>query len=204
MEPLTHAQKELYDWLVEYIRQHQYSPSIRQMMQAMNLRSPAPVQSRLEHLRKKGYINWTEGRARTIRIIHPANLGVPILGAIATDGSVETFTEAVVPLDLTSLFRQPDYFALKVTEASLGALLIAVGDILILQPVADLKTLADGTMVVAKVEEQRTMLKFFYRKSSRILLKSVNGIDAALELPVSQVQVQGALVGVWRGYGREG
>ena len=54
MEPLTEAQQQLYDWLAEYIRQHQYSPSIRQMMQAMNLKSPAPIQSRLEHLRAKG------------------------------------------------------------------------------------------------------------------------------------------------------
>jgi repressor LexA len=51
---LTKAQQELYDWLVDYIREHQHAPSIRQMMQAMNLKSPAPIQSRLEHLRNKG------------------------------------------------------------------------------------------------------------------------------------------------------
>ncbi len=56
MEKLTEAQQELYEWLAEYIRINQYSPSIRQMMQAMNLKSPAPIQSRLEHLRNKGYI----------------------------------------------------------------------------------------------------------------------------------------------------
>ncbi len=54
------------------------SPSIRQMMQAMNLKSPAPIQSRLEHLRTKGYIEWTEGQARTIRILRPVKQGVPI------------------------------------------------------------------------------------------------------------------------------
>ncbi len=51
MESLTQAQQELYEWLAEYIKIHQHSPSIRQMMQAMNLKSPAPIQSRLEHLR---------------------------------------------------------------------------------------------------------------------------------------------------------
>ncbi|MGK7882672.1 MAG: repressor LexA, partial [Crocosphaera sp.] len=61
MEPLTPAQKELYDWLIKYIRENQHSPSIRQMMKAMGLRSPAPVQSRLERLRNKGYIDWIEG-----------------------------------------------------------------------------------------------------------------------------------------------
>ena len=71
MEKLTDAQNELYEWLMGYIKSHQHSPSIRQMMQAMNLKSPAPIQSRLEHLRNKGYIEWSEGKARTIRIIHP-------------------------------------------------------------------------------------------------------------------------------------
>ena len=79
LEPLTEAQRQLYDWLAEYIHLHQHSPSIRQMMAAMNLKSPAPVQSRLEHLRNKGYIVWTEGQARTIRLLHPEPKGVPIL-----------------------------------------------------------------------------------------------------------------------------
>ena len=47
MERLTDPQRELYEWLVEYIRLNQYSPSIRQMMEGMNLKSPAPIQSRL-------------------------------------------------------------------------------------------------------------------------------------------------------------
>ncbi|HBE50174.1 MAG TPA: repressor LexA, partial [Cyanobacteria bacterium UBA11369] len=104
MEPLTEAQQELYDWLVEYIRQHQHAPSIRQMMRAMNLRSPAPVQSRLEHLRSKGYIDWTDGQARTIRILKQTTGGIPVLGAIAAGGLVEPHTDTVERLDFSSLF----------------------------------------------------------------------------------------------------
>ena len=63
-EPLTTAQQEFYDWL-DYIGTHRHSPSIRQMMQAMGLRSPAPIQSRLRHLQQKGWITWQEGQART-------------------------------------------------------------------------------------------------------------------------------------------
>jgi SOS-response transcriptional repressor LexA len=69
-ETLTIAQRELYEWIADYICTHQHPPSIRQMMRAMNLKSPAPVQSRLERLRNKGYIDWTEGKARTIRLVH--------------------------------------------------------------------------------------------------------------------------------------
>jgi len=53
---LTQAQSELYGWIKEYMRDFQHSPSIRQMMQAMGLKSPAPIQSRLKHLQEKGYI----------------------------------------------------------------------------------------------------------------------------------------------------
>ena len=60
-ETLTTAQQELYDWLVDFIGDNHHSPSIRQMMQAMGLRSPAPIQSRLRHLQQKGWIKWQEG-----------------------------------------------------------------------------------------------------------------------------------------------
>ncbi len=69
MEPLTPAQQQLYDYLVAYIGENQQSPSIRQMMQAMDLKSPAPVQARLALLRKKGCIDWEEGKARTVRLL---------------------------------------------------------------------------------------------------------------------------------------
>ena len=51
---LTEAQKELFDWIKNYIKDFRHSPSIRQMMKAMALKSPAPIQSRLKHLQEKG------------------------------------------------------------------------------------------------------------------------------------------------------
>ncbi len=120
MEALTEAQQELYDWLVEYIQNNQYPPSIRQMMKAMGLKSPAPVQSRLEHLRSKGYIEWTEGKARTIRMTREARRGVPILGAIAAGSLVDSFPETDVEyLDLAGLSLKPTYFALRVRGDSM-------------------------------------------------------------------------------------
>ena len=66
---LTDAQNELYKWIKDYMKNFQHSPSIRQMMQAMGLKSPAPIQSRLKHLQEKGYISWQEGKARTMQIV---------------------------------------------------------------------------------------------------------------------------------------
>ena len=50
-------------------------------MQAMGLKSPAPIQSRLKHLQEKGYISWQEGKARTMQIVDELTEGVPIIGS---------------------------------------------------------------------------------------------------------------------------
>jgi repressor LexA len=205
MEPLTEAQQQLYDWLVDYINHHQHSPSIRQMMTAMGLKSPAPVQSRLEHLRNKGYISWTEGQARTIRILNPLPKGVPIRGAIAATSLVETFPDVEVEyLDLSNVMLKPNHFALKVRGHSMVDALIDDGDIVILQPVADPKLLKNGTIVAAHHQGKAT-LKYFERKGSKVILKPGNPnreLYPVTEVPASEVEVQGVLVGVWRGYGK--
>jgi repressor LexA len=200
MERLTEAQQELYDWLVEYIRIHQHSPSIRQMMQAMNLKSPAPIQSRLDHLRTKGYIDWNEGKARTIRILHSTKQGIPILGAIAAGGLIEPFTEAVDHLDFSSISLPPQSYALRVTGDSMIEDLIADGDLVFLRPVPEPDQLKNGTIVAARVDGFGTTLKRFYRQGDRVILKPANPKYNPIEVLAMQVEVQGSLVGVWRGY----
>lgn len=200
MEPLTEAQQQLYDWLVEYINVHQHAPSIRQMMTAMNLKSPAPVQSRLEHLRNKNYIAWTEGQARTIRILNPMPKGVPIRGAIAATSLVETFSDLEVEyLDLSNVLK-PKHFALKVRGHSMIEALIDDGDIVILQPVDDPKSIKNGTIVAAHYQG-KTTLKYFERKGSKVILKPGNpnrDLYPVTEVPGSEVEIQGVLAGVWR------
>lgn len=200
MEPLTTAQKELYDYLVDYINENQYSPSIRQMMMAMKLRSPAPIQSRLERLRNKGYIDWSEGKARTIRILHREKSGVPILGAIAAGGLVEPFIEETEKLDLSNLFRQPNCFALRVIGDSMIEDLIAEGDVAIMRSLAKGEELKNGEIVAARVEGVGTTLKRMYRNEDRVTLKASNPKYSPIEVKADRVQVQGILLGVWRGY----
>jgi repressor LexA len=200
MDSLTEAQQELYDWLVEYIRENQYPPSIRQMMKAMGLKSPAPVQSRLEHLRSKGYIQWTEGKARTIQLTQNAMRGVPIKGVIAAGSLVDVFPDTEVEyLDLAGLSLKPNYFALRVRGDSMVDAMIDDGDIVIIKPVPDPKTLKNGTIVAARVENQTT-LKYFHRKGSKITLEPANKAYQPIDIPASQVEIQGALVHVWRDY----
>jgi len=200
MEPLTHPQRELYEWLVEYIRTQGHSPSIRQMMEAMNLKSPAPVQSRLDHLRTKGYIEWNEGKARTIRILRPTPQGIPVFGTIAAGGLLEPFTDAVEHLDFSDLRLPPETFALRVTGDSMIEDLITDGDLVLMRPVREPDTLKNGTIVAARVDGHGTTLKRFYRRGDRVTLKPANPKYNPIEVSAKSVQVQGALIGVWRHY----
>jgi len=102
---LTDAQNELYAWIKNYMRDFQHSPSIRQMMQAMGLKSPAPIQSRLKHLQEKGFISWQEGKARTMQIVDEIIEGVPIMGSVAAGGLIETYTDVQENLDISDVLE---------------------------------------------------------------------------------------------------
>ncbi|CCQ54160.1 transcriptional repressor LexA [Crocosphaera watsonii] len=200
MEPLTPAQKELYEWLIKYIDENQHAPSIRQMMKAMNLRSPAPVQSRLERLRNKGYIDWIEGKARTLRILHYQSRGIPILGAIAAGGLVEPFVDEQERLDLSHLLHGSSYWGLRVTGDSMIEDLITDGDLAIMRSLDPDETLKKGEIVAARVEGVGTTLKRYYQEGEMVMLKPSNLNYQPIELNANQIQVQGILIGVWRGY----
>ena len=114
MDALTPAQQELYDWLVDHINQNHYSPSIREMMRAMGLQSPAPIQARLERMRDKGYVTWIEGKARTIKPLKLKKPGIAIKGTIAAGGLVEPFTDEQTTLELPHIFDPNSYYALRI------------------------------------------------------------------------------------------
>jgi repressor LexA len=198
MESLTPAQKELYDWLVEYIKSTQYAPSIRQMMKAMSLRSPAPVQSRLERLRNKGYIDWTDGKARTIRILHQPDKGLSIEGEIAAGGLVEPFSDEKSRLDLSDLFSQADCYVLRVVGDSMIEDLINEGDYAIMRSLTANEDVKNGDIVAARVSGHGTTLKHFYQEQEQVTLKPANHKYEPIKVEADNVDVQGVLVGVWR------
>lgn len=197
-QELTAAQQELYDWLADYISQHRHSPSIRQMMQAMGLRSPAPIQSRLRHLQQKGWLTWEEGQARTLRLLGQETGGVPVLGAVAAGGLVETFDDVQEHLDLQAVIGGRELFALSVNGDSMVDALIADGDVVLMEPVHDPSRLKPGTIVSALVPGSGTTLKHFHRQGGTVTLEAANPAYAPIVVPADQVTVQGRLVAVWR------
>ena len=195
---LTDAQNELYAWIKNYMRDFQHSPSIRQMMQAMGLKSPAPIQSRLKHLQEKGYISWQEGKARTMQIVDEVLGGVPIMGSVAAGGLIETYSDVTENLDLSEVLQKKDVFALTVNGDSMIDACIADGDMVLMEPIKDSYSLRNGMIVSAMVPGLGTTLKYFFKREGKIFLEAANDAYEPIVLNLDEVVFQGKLLAVWR------
>ena len=195
---LTEAQNELYKWIKNYMRDFQHSPSIRQMMQAMGLKSPAPIQSRLKHLQEKGYISWQEGKARTMQVVDEIVGGIPIMGSVAAGGLIETYSDLNENLDMSDILKKKDIFALTVNGDSMIDACIAHGDMVLMEPIKDSYSLKNGMIVSAMVPGLGTTLKYFIKKGNKIYLEAANPAYEPIELNLDEVVFQGKLLAVWR------
>ena len=195
---LSDAQSELYEWIKNYMRDFHHSPSIRQMMQAMGLKSPAPIQSRLKHLQQKGVISWQEGKARTLQIVDQVLGGVPIMGSVAAGGLIETFSDVNEELDISEVLKKKDIFALTVNGDSMIDACIAHGDMVLMEPIKDSYSLRNGTIVSAMVPGLGTTLKYFFKRENKIFLEAANPAYEPIELNLDDVVFQGRLLAVWR------
>ena len=148
-ENLTDAQNELYEWIRNYVKDFQHSPSIRQMMNAMGLKSPAPIQSRLKHLQEKGFIFWQEGKARTLQLVEEVFEGIPVKGSVAAGGLIESFSDVQENLDISDVLKKKDVFALTVNGDSMIDACIADGDMVLMEPIKDSIAIKNGTIVSA-------------------------------------------------------
>ena len=196
---LTDAQNELFEWIKNYMKDFQHSPSIRQMMEGMGLKSPAPIQSRLKHLQEKGYISWQEGRARTLQLVNDlVSHNVPILGSIAAGGLIESYSDVSEELDVTETLQKKGVFALTVNGDSMKDAYIADGDMVLMEPVLEQSSLRNGMIVSAMVPGSGTTLKYYFRKNSQIILEAANPDYDPIKLNENDVSIQGKLLAVWR------
>ena len=180
------------------MRDFKHSPSIRQMMEAMGLKSPAPIQSRLKHLQEKGLISWQEGKARTLQIIDEIFEGVPIMGSVAAGGLIETYHDVEENLDISDILKKKDVFALTVNGDSMIDACIADGDMVLMEPIKEKSSLKNGTIVSAMVPGLGTTLKYFFKRGEKIFLEAANPAYEAIELNMNEVVFQGRLLAVWR------
>ena len=195
---LSDAQSELLEWIKSYTRDYQHSPSIRQMMAAMGLKSPAPIQSRLKHLQQKGFISWQEGKARTLQIVDEVLGGIPIMGSVAAGGLIETYSDVNENLDISEIFKKKDVFALTVNGDSMIDACIAHGDMVLMEPIKDSSSLRNGNIVSAMVPGLGTTLKYFAKRDNKIFLEAANPAYEPIEVSPDEVVFQGRLLAVWR------
>ena len=198
-ERLTDAQNELFEWIKDYIKNFNHSPSIRQMMSAMGLKSPAPIQSRLKHLQDKGYISWQEGKARTLQLISQIKDGsIPILGSVAAGGLIEAFSDLDEHLDIGDVLYKKGVFALTVNGDSMIDAFIADGDMVLMEPVNDSNYLRNGTIVSAMLPGSGTTLKYFFKSGNQVRLEAANQNYEPIIVNADEISIQGKLLAVWR------
>ena len=196
---LTAAQNELLEWIKDYIKTFYHSPSIRQMMSGMGLKSPAPIQSRLKHLQEKGYISWQEGKARTLQIVDEIIDGIPILGSVAAGGLIETYSDVKENLDVSNILKKKGVFALTVNGDSMIDACIADGDMVLMQPITDSYSLRNGTIVSALVPGLGSTLKYFIKRKDNIVLEAANpNYEPIIINNPENLVIQGKLLAVWR------
>jgi len=199
--PLTKRQREILDYLNDFIQQHGYAPSLEEIGRRFGLSSLATVHKHLTNLQEKGFIRRAWNRSRSVELV-PTRAGgraveLPLLGYVAAGAPIEAITGAetiAVPEDLVG---KRDTYVLRVKGDSMIDEQIRDGDYVVVE---DRKTAVNGEMVIALVGGAEVTLKKFYRDNGRVRLQPANPAMQPLLIPADQVQIQGVVVGVMRKY----
>jgi len=193
---LTERQKEIYEFIREKIESRGYGPTVREIGEAFDIKSPNGVMCHLKALEKKGLIIREEHAARAIKLVdhRRPGLGLPILGTVAAGSPI--LAEATDEhLEFGDLFGGPNRFVLKVTGNSMIENHIQDGDFVVIRKQ---ETAENGDTVVARVDNEVT-LKRFFREKDRIRLEPANGTMSPIFVNSSQeAGIVGVLVGVLR------
>jgi repressor LexA len=199
--PLTKRQREILDYLNDFIQQHGYAPSLEEIGRRFGLSSLATVHKHLTNLQEKGFIKRAWNRSRSVELV-PVHVGtrsleLPLLGYVAAGAPIEAIvgTETIaVPEDLVG---KRDTYVLRVRGDSMIDEQIRDGDFVIVE---DRKTAQNGEMVIALLGGSEVTLKKLYRENGAVRLQPANPTMRPLVLDAGQVQVQGVVVGVMRKY----
>ncbi len=198
---LTKRQKEILDFLTEFIHREGYSPSLEEIAAHFRFASLNAVFKHLEALAQRGYLHRDPNRARSIELARDGSAGartVPLMGYIAAGRPIEAVAvqeTLTVPEDL--LPGRGNYFILRVQGDSMIEEHIADGDYVIVE---SREQSDDGQTVVALLDGENVTLKKLYRDGDRIRLQPANQSLSPILVDGSRVKVQGVVVGVMRKY----
>ena len=201
MLPLTKRQREILDYLSDFIQQHGYAPSLEEIGRRFNLSSLATVHKHLTNLQDKGFIKRAWNRSRSVELV-PTRMGgraveLPLLGYVAAGVPIEAVPGSETIAVPEEMVGRRDTYVLRVRGSSMIDEQIRDGDFVIVE---DRKTADNGEMVIALLEGQDVTLKKFYRDNGRIRLQPANPVMDPIVVPPDHVQIQGVVVGVMRRY----
>jgi repressor LexA len=202
VQPLTKRQREILDYLNEFIQQHGYAPSLEEVGRRFNLSSLATVHKHLTNLQEKGFIRRAWNRSRSVELLPSRSGGraveLPMLGYVAAGMPIEavaTSESIAVPETLVSGKR--DTYVLRVRGDSMIDEQIRDGDWVVVE---DRRAADNGEMVIALVSGQDATLKKFYKEGGRVRLQPANPTMEPIVVDPDAVQIQGVVVGVMRKY----
>lgn len=195
-EHLTERQQHVYRFIRDKIRNRGYGPTVREIGDHFDIRSPNGVMCHLKALEKKGLILREPNMSRAIQLTtEPANTrGLPLAGRIAA-GVLHEAVEQDERVDFEELFSNAtrDLFVLQVNGDSMIEDQIADGDYVV---VRKQKVAQKGDIVVALTDENEATLKRWYPERNRIRLEPAN--STMRPIYVKRAQVLGVVVGVVR------
>ena len=198
---LTKRQKQLYDYLDEYIARQGFAPTLDEIGQHFKLSSLATVHKHLSNLEHKGLIvrKWNFSRAIELvpRQKKTGAVDVPLLGYVAAGlpiEPVETDETFTVPEEF---IRRQNTFVLRVKGNSMINDGILDGDYIIVEERADAD---NGDTVVAVVNGEATVKKFYRDQGDTVRLVPANDGMAPIVAAAQAVSIRGAVVAVMRKY----
>ncbi len=176
LQPLTPKQKEVLDFIIDFINDRGYAPSFREIADGLNLASPSTVHVHIQALRSRGFLK-AGGAARELEPTDKAvrwgkSIMLPLAGLITAGEPIEAIEEKetiAIPVDLAP--NSANSFVLRVKGQSMIEDGIFDGDYVVVERNPSPK---NGDVVVALLDNAYATLKRFYRERDRIRLQPAN------------------------------
>ncbi len=198
--PLTKRQKDILDYLKDFLHRHGYSPTLAEIANHFSLASLNGVYKHLRALEERGFIRRLCNQSRSIQVLETSlsrQVVLPLLGYIAAGQPVETVTDVEeISVPESFLTRRKNY-VLRVRGDSMIDEHIQDGDYVVIEQREEAR---NGETVIALIDGESSTLKKFYREGNRIRLQPANPDLTPLYVDEAQLQVQGVVVGVMRRY----
>ena len=201
LDSLTSRQREIYIFIRSKIQGRGYGPTVREIGNQFEIKSPNGVMCHLKALQKKGLINREPNMSRAIQLLDdPTSApsvpqGVKLMGRIAAGSPIEAIEQVDEELAFTEWEGADDKFALRVTGESMIEEHIADGDYVIIHKQEHAR---DGQIVAVLDDDNETTLKRIFKEKNRIRLEPAN--KTMKPIYRDKVSIIGVLVGVVRKY----